>query len=353
MQSNEIKYNTIKENDEVIFLKEGEKENIKIFESKFNKNICIQISKLNDKKDNYYLEIDLESLSNKSKIFKICDSPKEAIDIFSNYINQNKYGIKEINDQFMILTLQVTLFNGKEENIEFQLLKENNSKNDNSKIITELENKIKNLEKEISSLKDINSNLIERITKLEKEKAEEMLAPAKPISIDTPNSDKFYPGTIIMCAKNNHPSGEEKDWLRCNGAQVKIDEFPKLFAILGEAYGPTGIIEENGKKYATFTLPCFEDRVPWGGLIKKNAKENYKNPGLPNITGKFALIGTEGVSNLEGAFSHNGWGGCQGYGHAPHSNPIVDFDARRCNRIYGDSKTVQPPAIVVSFYIKT
>ena len=125
MQSNEVKNITIKENNEIIFLKEGEKENIKIFESKFNKNICIQISKLNDKNNNYYLENDLESLSNKSKIFKICDSPKEAIDIFSNYINQNKYGIKEVNDQFMILTLQVTLFNGKEENIEFQLLKEN------------------------------------------------------------------------------------------------------------------------------------------------------------------------------------------------------------------------------------
>ena len=88
MQSNEDKYYTIKENNEVIFLKEGEKENIKIFESKFNKNICIQISKLNDKNNNYYLENDLESLSNKSKIFKICDSPKEAIDIFSNYINK-------------------------------------------------------------------------------------------------------------------------------------------------------------------------------------------------------------------------------------------------------------------------
>ena len=56
---------------------------------------------------------------------------------------------------------------------------------------------------------------------------------------------------------------------------------------------------------------------------------------------------------MEGAFSHNGWGGCQGFGHSPHSNPIVGFDARKCNSIYGNSKTVQPPAIVVSFYIKT
>lgn len=353
MSLNEENKIITKEHKEVIFLKEGETEIIKIFESMLNKNICIQINKKNDKENNYYLENDLEELSNKSKIFKICDSPKDAIDIFSNYINQNKYSIKVLNDKIMILTLQVILFNGKEENIEFQLLKENNLYIDNRKIKTELENKINNLEREISSLKDINSNLIERLTKLEKDKAEGLLNAAKPVSLITKDSHQFYPGTIVMCAHNSHPSGNEKDWLRCNGAKVKIDEYPSLFAIIGESYGPTGIIEENGKKYATFTLPCFEDKVPWGGFIQKNSKDNYKNPGLPNINGKFALIGTEGVCNLEGAFSHYGWGGCQGFGHKPHSNPIIGFDARKCNSIYGDSKTVQPPAVVVSFYIKT
>ena len=345
--------NITKGNDQVIFLKEGEKENIKIFESKSNNKVCIQISKLNDKENIYYLENDLESLYNKSKIFRICDSPKEAIDIFSNYINQNKYAIKEINDKFMILILQIILFNGKEENLEFQLIKESNLDKDNRKIEIELGNKIKNLEKEISSLKDINSNLIERITKIEKAQAKEELEAAKPINVKPTNSDKFYPGTIVMCAKNSHPNGEEKDWLRCYGSKIKIDEYPRLFAILGESYGPIGTIEEKGKKYATFTLPCFEDRVPWGGLISKNSAQNYKNPGLPNIKGKFALIGTEGLCNLEGAFSQCGWGGCQGFGHQPHSNPIVGFDANKCNSIYGNSNTVQPPAIVVSFYIKS
>ena len=343
----------IEDNKEVIFTKEGEKEIIKIFESNLNNNICIQISKVNNKEKNYYLENDLESLQKKSKIFKMCESPKEAIEIFSDYINQNKYIIKDINDKIMILTLQVILFNGKEENIEFQLIKENNLDNDYKKIRRELENKINNLENEISSLKNINTNLIERISKIEKERDEELLNAPKPINPIPTDSFKFYPGTIVMCAQNSVPYGNEKDWLRCNGSKVKVDEYPRLFEILGESYGPTGIIEENGKKYATFTLPCFEDKVPWGGLIKKNAKDNYKNPGLPNIKGKFALIGTEGACNLEGAFSHCGWGGCQGFGHKPHTNPIIGFDASRCNNIYGNSKTVQPPAVVVSFYIKT
>ena len=101
------------ENKEVIFTKKGEKEIIKIFESNLNNNICIQISKVNDNENNNYAEIDLESLQNKSKIFKICDSPKEAIEIFSNYINQNKYTIKDINDKKMILTLQVILMEKK------------------------------------------------------------------------------------------------------------------------------------------------------------------------------------------------------------------------------------------------
>ena len=172
----------------------------------------------------------------------------------------------------MILTLQVILFNGKEENIEFQLLKGNNRVNDYRKIKTELENKINKWDKEISSLKDINTNLIERITKIEKDRAEEVLNAAKPISIIPTESNKFYPGTIIMCANNSHPSGKEKDWLRCNWAKVKIDEFTKLFEILGEVYDPTGIIEENGKKYDTFTLLCFQDKVPQVELIKKKFK---------------------------------------------------------------------------------
>ena len=56
----------------------------------------------------------------------------------------------------MILALQVILFNGKEENIEFQLLKRNNLDKNYRKIKTVLENKINKLEKEITSLKDIN-----------------------------------------------------------------------------------------------------------------------------------------------------------------------------------------------------
>ncbi len=44
MSLNKENKNITKEHKEVIFLKEGETENIKIFESMLNKNICIQIN---------------------------------------------------------------------------------------------------------------------------------------------------------------------------------------------------------------------------------------------------------------------------------------------------------------------
>ena len=339
-------------NKQNIYYKEGEQENIKIFESQINNNICIHINKNNNCDHYYYLELDLETLATKSKIFKICDSPNEVIDIFSNYLNQNKYTLKELDDNSIILNLQVVLFNGKEENIEFKLLKIKNEEDKDNKIISELKKKVNNLENEIFLLKEKQSQILEKLDKIGMDRLEENF-PAKPITAVTPISNSFYPGCIIMCASNKHPNGNEKEWLKCNGAKVKIDDYPNLFAVLGETYGPTGIIEENEKKYVTFTLPNFEGRVPWGGYVNKNVNNNYINPGLPNIWGNFALFGTEGFSDLDGAIYHKGWGGKLGYGHTEHNNPIIGFDARRCNKIYGDSNTVQPPAIVVSFYIKT
>ena len=333
------------------YYKQGEQENIKIFESLINNNICIQINRFNCI-NYYYLELDLESLANKSKIFKICDSIAEAIDIFSNYLNQNNYKLKELDDNSIILTLQVVLFNGKEESIEFKLSKINNNEEKDNKVIIELKNKVNNLENELYLLKEKQSQLLEKLEKIEIDKLEGT-SPAKPITAIAPISNFFYPGCIIMCASNKHPNGNKKEWLRCNGAKVKIDDFPNLFAVLGETYGPTGIVEENGKKFVTFTIPNFEDRVPWGGLVKNNVKDNYKKPGLPNIWGTFALFGTEGSSNLQGALYEKGWGGRLGYGHHEHTNPIIGFDATRCNKIYGNSNTVQPPAVVVTFYIKT
>ena len=70
---------------------------------------------------------------------------------------------------------------------------------------------------------------------------------------------------------------------------------------------------------------------------------------MPNINGTFALIGAEGVCNLEGAFSHCEWGGCQGFGHHPYSNPIVNFNASKCNSVYGYFKNFSTPSYCCDF----
>ena len=71
--------------------------------------------------------------------------------------------------------------------------------------------------------------------------------------------------------------------------------------------------------------------------------------GLPNITGVFACsgmsIGTQGYT-ATGAFysAINGYQGSDGYG----SNKTgIGFNASLSNSIYGNSNTVQPPAVKV------
>lgn len=69
----------------------------------------------------------------------------------------------------------------------------------------------------------------------------------------------------------------------------------------------------------------------------------------PNITGSFGrLTGTRGVDEgtFTGAFDLNGatnlsHGGSEGATNARNA----DFDASRCSVIYGETETVQPPAV--------
>ena len=74
--------------------------------------------------------------------------------------------------------------------------------------------------------------------------------------------------------------------------------------------------------------------------------------GLPNITGQFALKGTEGSSSVSGAFYAGSKTGSYGGGHVDDQKPpLMYFNASRSNSIYGSSNTVQPQTIKVLYYI--
>lgn len=120
-------------------------------------------------------------------------------------------------------------------------------------------------------------------------------------------------------------------WLE--GQEVSRTTYANLFAIYGTTYG-------EGNSTTTFKLPDCRNRVLWG-----STSFGYVEAGLPNITGEHsggsALINTatgcfRASGNLGNAFPGNG----RNIGVAK-----AQFNASYSSGIYGNSSTVQPPAI--------
>ena len=86
--------------------------------------------------------------------------------------------------------------------------------------------------------------------------------------------------------------------------------------------------------------------------------------GLPNITGSFGIrpqswdSGTENLlTDMSGAFVYKGRIGSSGDTpdqiNRDYKSDVVDFDASRSNAIYGNSTTVQPPALRIYAWKRT
>lgn len=115
-------------------------------------------------------------------------------------------------------------------------------------------------------------------------------------------------------------------WLE--GQEVSRTTYANLFTIYGTTYG-------EGDGINTFNLPDCRNRVMWGA-----SSFGYITPGLPNITGTFTNTDDKYAT---GAFYVIN----QTFGQDDGRNPqyVYAFDASRSNPIYGNSSTVQPPAI--------
>lgn len=141
-------------------------------------------------------------------------------------------------------------------------------------------------------------------------------------------------GMIFAFAGNTIPSG----YLACNGAAISRTTYADLFAVIGTTYG-------TGDGSTTFNLPNLTDKFIQGS----DTAGTVKSAGLPNITGKFRVT-NEG--NVSGAFS-NFYMTNQDDPYEESGVPAgVDFDASRCSSIYGNSDTVQPPALTMRYIIK-
>ena len=154
-------------------------------------------------------------------------------------------------------------------------------------------------------------------------------------------SDYVLPtGSYIQFAGSQAPDG----FLVCNGGEISRTTYSELFAVIGTTYG-------SGDGSTTFNLPNLTDRFLQGSTTSGTVK----NAGLPNITGGFGdILGAVGHwSSGDGCFRNARREGATGDPMSSTWNYVdFDFNASRSSSIYGNSTTVQPPALTCLICIK-
>lgn len=148
-------------------------------------------------------------------------------------------------------------------------------------------------------------------------------------------------GCVQAFAGATTPQG----WLLCDGSAVSRTDYAALFAVIGTTYGA-------GNGSSTFNVPNLVDKFVEGSATAGTVK----SAGLPNITGGLSKGGTIGIfDNANGSFSGNG---SRRYSveksSAQYDGMIsaISFDASRSSSVYGNSTTVQPPALTMRYIIK-
>lgn len=159
-------------------------------------------------------------------------------------------------------------------------------------------------------------------------------------------------GEIRWFAMSTPPEG----WLVCNGAAVGTSDYPALFATVGKTFTSqltsTDPDVEN-PEYSdptVFRLPNLMGKVPWGST----SVGTVIAAGAPDIQGNFVLHGAEQaniINATSGAITlkqkHNSYRTPTQLTESPGaaSGGAFIFSASSYNSIYGNSDTVQPPAL--------
>lgn len=144
--------------------------------------------------------------------------------------------------------------------------------------------------------------------------------------------------------------------LVCDGAAISRADYSALFAVIGTLYGA-------GDGSTTFNLPDFRGRVAQGTPANGTTGTNVA-AGLPEIAGSVNPLTLMGPTGYESAAVYGGSGALgtsankttrryhssAGTTTAEYSTGIK-FSAAASNSIYGNSDTVQPPAIHVQYVI--
>ena len=129
-----------------------------------------------------------------------------------------------------------------------------------------------------------------------------------------------------------------RGFLLCDGANYLVKDYPDLYAVIGNTYGGND---------TNFNVPNLVDKFIQGSTTSGTEKE----AGLPNITGLNASIRINSTaSEPSGAFYRDKTANYAG--NTEDSGTTISFDASKSNSIYGNSDTVQPPALTMVYIIK-
>ena len=148
-------------------------------------------------------------------------------------------------------------------------------------------------------------------------------------------------GTVLSFAGQTAPHG----YLLCDGASYKVTDYPHLYAVIGNTYGGD---TEN------FNVPNLVDKFIQGS----NTSGTEKEAGLPNIEGSVGYLKSVANKDLtnewNGAFKWTTYSATSNIPSQTNSANSYDleFDASKSNAIYGNSDTVQPPALTMVYIIK-
>ena len=167
------------------------------------------------------------------------------------------------------------------------------------------------------------------------------------------NSYSVPIGCIIPFSGSTIPVG----FLLCDGQAISKTKYIELYKVVGDLYGESGSED-------TFLLPDLRDRFVQGA---NGNLGTTKEAGLPNITGEVGYIKSigdgsywQGININTGVFkssqqtvrtSPTATTAAESTSHSQPPSTIV-FKASDSNSIYGNSDTVQPPSVCLTFIIK-
>jgi hypothetical protein len=143
------------------------------------------------------------------------------------------------------------------------------------------------------------------------------------------------PGTIIAFAGHHVPSG----YLLCNGAELQVSQYPKLFAAIGTTYGGNGS--------STFRLPNFGGMFLRGVGGNANPLGQQQNDAIRNITGNSGnshiWLRRNDDSPPQGAFAYctrKGWDNLRRADGIDDTRSTLIFDASRVVPVANENRPI-------------